>query len=141
MHVKSTTRLIWTFAAVILLLTLPASLGAQSAALRPNRPHDPNVSEPLTLVLRPGGFPVKVLKIPRGKYILNILNRTGKHDVPIELDRMPGASIEGPAAENTAAGVMNRGITHMHRFVELAPGTYRLRVPGNARWVCALEVN
>ena len=110
------------------------------AGQRPNRPHDPNRIEPLTLVLRAGGFGTDRIRVPSGRYQVSVFNRTGKDNIPIAFERIVGGGVptEGQTIRNAIPDVRTS------RFAErltLQRGTYRLRVPTQPRWVLTIEVN
>ena len=133
-------RTAWAALCLWALLPAPPPGWAQSASSRPNRVHNPNVPEALTIVIRPEGFAQKVVRVPRGIYALGVFNRSGLDDLALELDRMPGRTIEGPAAERVSTGVAAKRTARWLRRVTLTPGTHRLRVSNRPAWVCTIEV-
>lgn len=123
----------------IALMLFPLSVAGVGQTTTP-RAHDPNRLEAVTIVVRPGGFPLKVIRLPYGLYSLGILNRSGVDDLALELDRMPGTSLEGAPVERAGSGALTARKARWLQRVVLSPGTYRLRVVGRSTWVCSIEV-
>jgi hypothetical protein len=123
-----------------LVLWTPPMARAQSASHRPNRVHDPDVPEGLTVVLRPEGFAQKEYKMPHGFYVLGVFNRSGIDDFTLQLELMPGASADGTAAERVASGRTFLLTPLWLKLVRLNPGVYRIRVAERPTWVCAIQV-
>lgn len=103
-------------------------LFAQPPALRPNRAHDPNREEELTFVLRPEGFGITKLQLPSGKYAVLVLNRSGREDVPIALERAAAQSGNSAVDLFRKPAIDKARARHLERLV-LSKGTYRLFVP------------
>ena len=94
----------------------------------------------LTLPLLPEGFASDKVTVEAGAYWIDILNRTGVRGLQIEVDRMPGGSVEGNAQKREAEGPEDKDRSRFLKAVNLAHGTYRVRVVGHPTWVCAINV-
>lgn len=131
----------WAGLAMLLALITDTTVLAQPPGIRPNRPHDPNRTEPLTFVLRAGGFGLDRIQVPAGKYRIAVYNRTGTENVPVTFERATGQGVppQGELIRNASTDIRTS------RFVEKATlqrGTYRLRVPNRgARWTLTIDVN
>ncbi len=125
---------------ILLMLGLSLLAGAQTASQRPKRPHNPNAIEALTIVIRPEGFWPPAMRIPFGHYALGVYNRSGLHDLELELDRMPGNGGAGQAEARIASGIAQKRTARWTKHVQFAPGSYRLRVASRPAWACRIEV-
>jgi hypothetical protein len=120
--------------ALVALICFGPVAGAQS------RQHDPNKAEDLTLPLFPQGFADPNLTVAAGKYLINVLNRSGVHGINLEVDRLATASINSAVQQNQANGPEDSARGRYITPVTLAPGTYRVRVTNRPGWVCLITV-
>lgn len=105
-----------------------------------NKEHDPNRPEAVPIVLLPQGFANPSLSLPAGIYAFVVVNRTGFQSVAIQLERTPGAGIDGPAARPEFVNVVGERNARIVRSARLTKGTYRLRVEGRPSWVSEIQV-
>jgi hypothetical protein len=126
-------------ATVAFLWVLAIGVGFSTSAPQ-NRGHDPNRPEAIPVFLTPFGFPYKSLSVPPGPYAFVVINRTGFQALTVYLERMPGNSVDGPAARQEFGGNVTDTSTRIVKGARLTPGTYRLRVEGMPTWVTAIQV-
>lgn len=93
------------------------------------------------IVLYPRGFDCTVASMPAAKFILIVEDRSGR-SVPaqIEIDRMPGASLQGSPQSRIHASSVNTRRTHWAQLLDLTPGTYRVRDARRPEWACQIEI-
>lgn len=126
-------------ASTFFILTTAASFG-QLSIQRPNKVHNPNRTEALTIIVRPSGFGESEIRVPAGRYSLSVFNRSGIDDLPIVLERMAGE--RSPTVEQALRN--DRADVRLSRFVDrrmLTKGSYRVRIPTHPKWVLKIEVN
>ncbi len=115
---------------------------AQPPSTRPDKVHNPNVTEMLHFVVTSSGFGLSTVKVPAGKYVISVANRTGRPDLPLVLERVP-PSAQGQAAQAAQTVRDSKTDNHTNRLLEkinLANGTYRIRVTSNPTWILTIEV-
>lgn len=125
--------------AFVFIVVVNAGFG-QVSVQRPNKVHDPNRTEALTVVVRPDGFGESKICVPAGRYSLSIFNRSGIDDLPLTLDRMAG---ESSAVVNQALrnGKADAKTSHLVERLVLTKGSYRVQVPTRPTWVLRIEVD
>lgn len=126
-------------ALALMLAQGPVVYSADSHA--PTKVHDPNRVESIPIVIMADGFACNSMQLPSGFYALLFLNRSGNRSVQVSLEQMPGSSIIGPAARQVLASTVDSADARRLETVVLAPGTYRLTVPGRTTWVCSIAVH
>jgi len=126
--------------AALLLIFVLACLSFSPAASGFGTARDPNKLQTLTIQIQVGGFLQSSLTIPYGYYYVVIANRSGRRDLHLTLEKMPGVSIVGTAQAQVfaAQGRVNSPI--LGQTAHLDPGTYRLSVAERPSWVCRITV-
>jgi len=132
-------RLYRVFATTLVPLLISTGI-AFSLGTTQNKGHDPNRPEAVPIVLLPQGFSNPSLSLPPGIYAFVIVNRTGFQSVSIQLERMPGAGSDGPAARQEFVKAVGEKNARTIRSARLTKGTYRLRVEGRPAWVSEIQV-
>jgi hypothetical protein len=123
-----------------LALLLVSQLGWGQNNASPMQPADPARPQVLTLSLQLEGFAHETLTVKAGYYIVVIFNHSGARDLEIDLERMPGASVDGAAAQQFFGEPAQSHNGIISKMVNLSPGTYRVRVPKRPSWVYKVVV-
>lgn len=113
---------------------------SQQPAEKTKRSHDPNVLEPLAIMIRPEGIIPKSLQLPYGLYAVAVFNRSGIQEPTLELDRVSAKSADAAVLERSASGAAKKHTARWIQNVDLKKGIYRLRVAERPSWYCLLEV-
>ena len=92
----------------------------------------------LHFVVSSSGFSHATISVPSGKYVISVANRTGTPDLPIVFERVPPA--QSQAAEKLKDSVVDKHTNRFFHPIQLANGTYRLRVTSRPTWTLTIEV-
>ena len=78
------------------------------------------------------GFSPSEIRIPPGRYILDVDNRTGGREILLILDSLDGNKIKGPRP--------TRGLRDYTGLYDLTPGEYVVRVAEVSTWTARIVV-
>ena len=116
-----------------------SSAGAVQA-LPPIATHNPLRVESIPIVVLPHGFARSAISLPTGGYALLVINRSGFRDLTVFLERMPGPVLTGTPLNQLFGDPVDAGTARRVEPVVLVPGTYRLSVSNEPKWLCAITV-
>jgi len=121
--------------AVLALSGRERPVGSSLAGSQPNAAQTTPVHSDIKvarLTLRPHGFEPNQMTRPKKTFLLMVENRSGIENVTLRLDRLAGGRLfERP--------VKKRNQNWTEKF-DLPPGSYRLSVAENPKWICDITI-
>ncbi len=87
----------------------------------------------LSLVLYNSGFEQSLIRVPPGRTLVNVDNRSHVPEVTLDIRREAGESVK--ALDSRRGRRISRDV------IQLAPGSYIVSVAGAPKWIARIEVS